>query len=161
MLVQERKEMLNRIFTLAKEGSLIAKDYLKCHFSLKVWTHEEIKGLNYLNAFLKGGGEVSYVLEPGYEGDRFIQHEDEEYKINWIDAIGEGFYLMGLTSSKHGGGGVYCATLDKEVGFKILFNTSYQTMEDLILKGNRLLLLNKEKEDLKDESNISITEDQT
>lgn len=135
----ETREHHKQLLIDAKNGEQYAIDYLQKTFKLKVWTHQAIYALNYYNNLSKER-KMSYIYHISETplDKRFIEINDEQYKINWIDDIGENFYLMGCTYSSKGGG-VYCATLDLTTGFKILFNTSYWTTQDTIERAKRII----------------------
>ena len=152
----KEREDLQDLFFRAKEGSRKEVDYLMKRYSLKVWTSIEIKGLNYL---IQGVKEMSEKFFPEREMLINLPHEYQgtlQAKVNWIDDIGEGFYLFGFTYENNGypydgGSGIWMMMFNGE-SFDPLFNTSEVTIQDLIEKAKRGLPKDlRRKEKVKDD----------
>ena len=87
-----------------------------------------------------------------------LDQDSRQARINWIDDIGEGFFMAGLTIEGQyfndpydGGSSVWILTIE-ENRFIPLFNTSVFDMKDFIEKGKRIL---KEEEEVSDERSNS------
>jgi hypothetical protein len=74
------KELLRK----AREGNLAAQETLRDKYSLKVWTHEAIKGLNYLRSMKPN--------LPRLPPNKFFPD------FEWMQDCGEGYYLVGSGS---------------------------------------------------------------
>ena len=130
MKVKEGNLMFNTICSLAKEGNPDAITYLKDKLSLKVWTKEQINGLNIFRRF--NMNEQKEERNVTYPEDTFITmkigvNEDEvSAKLNWIEQM-EGCYYQGGVTYKtgvfDGGSGVWMFML-KEGELIPLFDTS-------------------------------------
>jgi hypothetical protein len=118
------------------------------------WSEESINAINTLKRLYKEGfmsNQIYNRMENSSE-DKYITiipnltTEPRQGRINWIEQIPDGFFLMGITlignsykDPYSGCSGVYCACLDTEEGFKILFNTSEWSMGDIAERGKRIL----------------------
>lgn len=130
MKVKENNLMLNTICSLAKKGNPDAITYLKDKLSLKIWTAEQINGLNIFRRF--NMNEQKEERNVTYPEDTFITmkigvNEDEvSAKLNWIEQM-EGCYYQGGVTYKtgvfDGGSGVWMFML-KEGELIPLFDTS-------------------------------------
>ena len=131
MKVKEGNLMFNTICSLAKEGNPDAITFLKDKLSLKVWTTEEINGLNIFKRF-KMEEKEEKEDKAVYPEDTYITmkigvNEDEvSAKLNWIEQIDGCYYQGGVTYKTgvyDGGGGVWMFML-KEGELIPLFDTS-------------------------------------
>lgn len=143
MDITAKRIQLRNVCEMAKEENPVAIAFLANSLSCKIYTWTELRGINF---YLRKGGKMEaeriYDRQKS-DADRYLQvsvHQNRETKlvrINWIDTLEEGFFLIGGTYSGNGYpfdglSSVWMAILDPEVGFKELFNTCHLGLEDLI-----------------------------
>lgn len=133
--------------------------------STYIWSKIQIKALNYCRRKYKEGYTMERIYDAQKEtSNRYIEipvsldQDSRQARINWIDDIGEGFFMAGLTiegqsfNDPYGGGSSVWILTIEENRFIPLFNTSVFDMKDFIEKGKRIL---KEEEEVSDERSNS------
>jgi hypothetical protein len=149
MFTQSEREQLVNLYIGAKEGSKEAQDFLMKKYTLKIWTHQELKGLFYVMTLKKG---VLHVQEEDKElpkmDNRYVPERkmmlrlpqpDGDYllaNVRYMDDLGEGYYLFGLMYEGNGypHDDHYTSWIIQFDGteFRPLFDISSWSMQDLI-----------------------------